>query len=64
METATSFVEDSLNGVLWNIVPVFLIVAGVYFGFRTLFVQIRLIPDMLKAVAETPKGKDLSLIHI
>ena len=58
METATSFVEDSLNGVLWNIVPVFLIVAGVYFGFRTLFVQIRLIPDMLKAVAETPKGKD------
>ena len=58
METATSFVEDSLNGVLWNIVPVFLIAAGVYFGFRTLFVQIRLIPDMLKAVAETPKGKD------
>ena len=29
METATSFVEDSLNGVLWNIVPVFLIAAGV-----------------------------------
>jgi len=58
METATTFVEDSLNGVLWNIVPVFLIAAGVYFGFRTLFVQIRLIPDMLKAVAETPKGKD------
>ena len=58
METATTFVEDSLNGVLWNIVPVFLIAAGVYFGFRTLFVQIRLIPDMLKAIAETPKGKD------
>ncbi|MBF4546820.1 alanine:cation symporter family protein [Corynebacterium afermentans subsp. lipophilum] len=58
METATTFVEDSLNGVLWNIVPVFLIAAGVYFGFRTLFVQIRLIPDMLRAVAETPKGKD------
>ena len=58
MEAATTFVEDSLNGVLWNIVPVFLIAAGVYFGFRTLFVQIRLIPDMLKAVAETPKGKD------
>ncbi|MDK8878436.1 alanine/glycine:cation symporter family protein [Corynebacterium sp. MSK008] len=58
METATTFVEDSLNGVLWNIVPVFLIAAGVYFGFRTLFVQIRMVPDMLKAVAETPKGKD------
>ena len=58
METATSFVEDTLNGAIWNVVPVFLILAGVYFGVRTLFVQIRLIPDMLKAVAETPKGKD------
>ena len=58
MDEATSFVEDSLNGVIWNLVPWFLIAAGVYFGFRTLFVQIRLIPEMLKAVAETPKGKD------
>ena len=58
METATTFVEDSLNGLIWNIVPVFLIGAGVYFGLRTLFVQIRMFPDMLKAVAETPKGKD------
>lgn len=58
METATTFVEDSLNGLIWNIVPVFLIGAGVYFGLRTLFVQIRMFPDMLKAVTETPKGKD------
>ena len=58
METATSFVEDTLNGAIWNVVPVFLILAGVYFGVRTLFVQIRLFPEMLKAVAETPKGKD------
>ena len=58
MDEATSFVEDSLNGVIWNLVPWFLIAAGVYFGFRTLFVQIRLFPEMLKAVAETPKGKD------
>lgn len=58
METATSFVEDTLNGVIWNVVPVFLVLAGVYFGVRTLFVQIRLFPEMLKAVAETPKGKD------
>ena len=58
METATTFVEDSLNGLIWSIVPVFLIGAGVYFGLRTLFVQIRMFPDMLKAVAETPKGKD------
>ena len=58
METATTFVEDSLNGLIWSIVPVFLIGAGVYFGLRTLFVQIRMFPDMLKAVTETPKGKD------
>ena len=58
METATTFVEDSLNGFIWNVVPIFLILAGVYFGLRTLFVQIRMFPDMLKAVAETPKGKD------
>ena len=38
--------------------PWFLVAAGVYFGLRTLFVQIRLFPAMLKAVAETPKGKD------
>ncbi|WJY97854.1 alanine/glycine:cation symporter family protein [Corynebacterium fournieri] len=58
MDTATSFVEDSLNGFIWNVVPIFLILAGVYFGLRTFFVQIRMFPDMLKAVAETPKGKD------
>lgn len=58
MDSALSFVEDTLNGFIWNVVPVFLIFAGVYFGFRTLFVQIRMFPDMLKAVAETPKGKD------
>ena len=51
MDAATTFVEDSLNGVIWNLVPWFLVAAGVYFGLRTLFVQIRMVPD-------------LSLIHI
>ena len=58
MDSATSFVEGSLNGVIWSLVPWFLVAAGIYFGLRTLFVQIRMFPDMLKAVAETPKGKD------
>ena len=58
MDAATTFVEDSLNGVIWNLVPWFLVAAGVYFGLRTLFVQIRMVPDMFKAVSETPKGKD------
>ena len=58
MDAATTFVEDSLNGVIWNLVPWFLVAAGVYFGLRTLFVQIRMVPDMFKAVSERPKGKD------
>lgn len=58
MDAATAFVEDSLNSVIWNLVPWFLVAAGVYFGVRTLFVQIRMVPDMFKAVSERPKGKD------
>lgn len=58
MDSAFSFIDGTLNGVIWNIVPIFLIVAGIYFGLRTFFVQIRLLPDMFKAITETPKGKD------
>ncbi|WP_066526137.1 alanine/glycine:cation symporter family protein [Corynebacterium bouchesdurhonense] len=58
MDAALDFVDGTLNGVIWKVVPWALIGAGLYFGLRTLFVQIRMFPDMLKAVAETPKGKD------
>ena len=58
MEKAYEIVDGAINGVIWNIVPWFLLAAGVYFGLRTLFVQVRLLPDMFRAVAETPKGKD------
>ena len=58
MDSAFSFVDGTLNGFIWSLVPWFLVAAGVYFGLRTLFVQFRLFPAMLKAVAETPKGKD------
>ncbi|MCP1386651.1 alanine:cation symporter family protein [Corynebacterium sp. TA-R-1] len=58
MESATSFIDGTLNGIIWNIVPWFLIAAGAYFGLRTLFVQVRMLPDMFKAITETPKGKD------
>lgn len=58
MDSALNFVEGTLNDIIWMLVPWFLIVAGLYFGLRTLFVQIRLLPDMFKAIAETPKGKD------
>lgn len=58
MEKAYEIVDGTINGFIWNIVPWFLVLAGIYFGFRTLFVQVRLLPSMLRAVAETPKGKD------
>lgn len=58
MDAAFNFVDGTLNGFIWKAVPWFLIGAGVYFGLRTLFVQIRMVPDMFRAVAETPKGKD------
>ncbi|SDL80823.1 alanine or glycine:cation symporter, AGCS family [Corynebacterium mycetoides] len=58
MDTAFSFVDGTINGFIWGIVPWFLVAAGLYFGLRTLFVQVRLLPSMFKAVAETPKGKD------
>lgn len=58
METATEFINGTLNGIIWDIVPWLLLAAGAYFGLRTIFVQVRMVPDMLKAVTETPKGKD------
>ena len=58
MESALIFVEDTLNGAIWKLVPWFLLAAGIYFGLRTFFVQVRSLPDMFKAIAESPKGKD------
>lgn len=58
MDKLTEIVDGTINGAVWFIVPFFLVPAGIYFGLRTLFVQIRHVPDMFRAVAETPKGKD------
>ena len=58
MEKLESFVTDSINDNLWKAIPFLLFAAGIYFGLRTIFVQIRMVPDMFKAVAESPKGKD------
>ena len=58
MDSATSFVNDTLNGVIWEIVPWLLLAAGIYFGLPTIFVQVRLLPEMFKAVTEKPQGKD------
>ncbi|AWB84269.1 alanine/glycine:cation symporter family protein [Corynebacterium liangguodongii] len=58
MERVLEVLDGRINGSIWAAVPVFLIFAGLYFGLRTFFVQIRHVPDMFRAVAETPKGKD------
>ena len=58
MEKIESFVTDIVNDNLWKVIPFLLLAAGIYFGLRTIFVQLRMLPDMFKAVAESPKGKD------
>ncbi|ARU46410.1 alanine/glycine:cation symporter family protein [Corynebacterium silvaticum] len=52
MESVQTFVTDVINDNYWKIIPFLLIAAGVYFAVRTLVVQIRMIPDMFRAVAE------------
>ncbi|MBZ8178083.1 amino acid carrier protein [Corynebacterium sp. 3HC-13] len=55
MATLESFLTNGINPFLWTwVVPIILILAGFYFGLRTLLVQIRMIPDMFRAVTERP----------
>ncbi|MDO4910974.1 MAG: alanine/glycine:cation symporter family protein [Corynebacterium sp.] len=49
---------DAFNNKYWYFVIALLVIAGVWFGLRTLFVQIRYIPDMFKAVTEKPDEID------
>lgn len=56
MEAIESFLADTVNGYLWSVIPFLLIGAGVYFGIRTIVVQIRYVPDMFRAVAEPTAG--------
>ena len=60
MESLESFVTGTVNDNLWTVVPWLLIAAGLYFGIRTILVQIRMLPDMLRSVMEKPgiPGKD------
>ncbi|STC68209.1 putative amino acid carrier protein [Corynebacterium pilosum] len=54
MEWLESFVTSTINDNLWMVVPWVLIAAGIYFGIRTILVQVRMLPDMFKAVVEKP----------
>lgn len=52
MESLQTFITDEINDNYWKIIPFLLIAAGLYFAWRTILVQIRMIPDMFRAVVE------------
>ncbi|MGP5136645.1 alanine/glycine:cation symporter family protein [Corynebacterium variabile] len=49
----TDFI-GSMNDSVWAVVVWLLVGAGIYFGVRTIVVQLRLLPQMFGAVAEPP----------
>ncbi|WP_010119054.1 alanine/glycine:cation symporter family protein [Corynebacterium nuruki] len=53
----TDFIT-SLNDGYWGVVVWILLAAGVYFGVRTVVVQLRLLPHMFRAVTEQPYEED------
>lgn len=57
MQAIEDFIVNIINDNIWKVIPWGLLLAGAYFGIRTLLVQIRLIPDMFKTVGEKPKSK-------
>lgn len=52
MTAVEHFVTTRINDNVWAVLPYLLLGAGLYFGFRTLFVQFRYVPDMFRAVTE------------
>ncbi|MBB1012029.1 alanine:cation symporter family protein [Dietzia kunjamensis] len=53
MSAVTDFIV-SINDVYWYAVIALLVVAGLYFSVTTLIVQIRMFPEMLRAILEKP----------
>ena len=50
---------SSISGYMYGyILIVLLIAAGIYFSFRTKFVQIRLLRESIRVIAEPKKDKD------
>lgn len=54
MDKLETFVGDTLSGNLWAVIPWLLLAAGGYFGIRTVVVQLRMIPEMMRRVVEKP----------
>ena len=50
---------SSISGYMYSyILIILLIAAGIYFSFRTKFVQIRLLKESIRVIAEPKKDKD------
>ena len=54
MDTAVEFVTD-INDWYWYAVIALLVGSGLYYTVRSRFIQIRLIPDMLRSIVEKPE---------
>lgn len=53
MDTLVHYI-GVFNDKYWILVITLLLISGLWFGLRTLFVQIRYVPDMFRAVSEKP----------
>ena len=54
MVSAVTDLIESVNDVYWYAVIALLVVAGLWFSFTTLVVQVRMFPEMLRAIGEKP----------
>ncbi|AZA11708.1 alanine/glycine:cation symporter family protein [Corynebacterium gerontici] len=54
MESVQTFISDVINDKLWLVISFLLLGAGIYFGARTIVVQLRMIPEMFRSVGEKP----------
>lgn len=57
MTALETFISEGINDNIGKVLPYLLLVCGAYFGIRTLVVQIRMVPEMFKAVREKPHDK-------
>lgn len=59
MIDAIDSVVNAISGKIYTPwVPLFLVIAGLYFTFRSKFMQVRLFKEMFKVVTEKPKEKN------
>ena len=56
--TALTDLVASVNDVYWYLVIALLLAAGLFYSVSTLFVQVRLFPEMLRTIGEKPSEID------